>query len=127
MRGEATFACDSWPLEFPLASPKVRGERGNHRYHRGQSALEGTWRCPLISTLYRHAHEWRPSTDRSRAQPYGEDACAVFQLGDPRVGVMRVPPFGVAAFFGRWRSSRARSPRVGVSIPEACARGVRNS
>jgi hypothetical protein len=30
-------------------------------------------------------------------------------------------------FFGRFRSSRARSARVGVSIPEACASRVRNS
>ena len=56
-----------------------------------------------------------------------EVCAAVLHLRDACVGVVRMLPVLLRPFCGRVRSNRARSARVGVAMPDACASCVRNS
>jgi hypothetical protein len=52
---------------------------------------------------------------------------SILHLGDLGIRILGMGPVVVRTLFFRFRSRRARSSRVGVSIPEAFASWVRNS
>ena len=57
----------------------------------------------------------------------GQVRATIFHLGDLRVGVVGIRPVLFEVFLFRLRSSRAKSSRVGVSMPDAFASPIRKS
>ena len=80
---------------------------------------------PLVGALDRHPDDGAGLQVDRVLGLVREVRAAVLHLRDARVGVVRMPPVGVAALLRAVRSNRARSARVGVAMPDACASRVK--
>ena len=92
---------------------EVRGGR-RHRVRDGRG-------IPLVGALDRHPDDGA-GLQVDRVLGFVREVCAaVLHLRDARVGVVWMLPVRVAALLRAGRSNRARSARVGVAMPDACA------
>lgn len=82
---------------------------------------------PLIGALHGHGHHGARLQIDGVLGLVRQVRASILHLGDLGVGVLRMGPVTLEPLFLRLRSRRAKSSRVGVCIPEACASWVRNS
>ena len=92
---------------------------------RGDGGLDDPW-CRRHRHLAVSPRQSRRSPCRRHARLCAPDAAAIFHLRD-LPGSWGFVQSVFEVFFFRFRSSRARPSRVGVSIPEAFARPARNA
>ncbi len=89
--------------------------------------LDARRRVAVVGILHRHADDRAGLQVDRMLGLVGQMRAAVLHLGDLRVGIVRMRPVVVRALLLPLPIDRARSSRVGVSMPDACASRVRKS
>jgi len=110
-----------------LLQAVARGPHDLNLLGRLDQRLDARLRVAVIGVLHGHPDDRAGLEIDGMLGFVGQVRPPVFHLRDLRVGIMRMGPVSFDPFFFRFRSMRARSARVGVSMPDACASFVRKS